>query len=81
MTHTEDDDAKATAIRALAQHAVIAALVRTHANPQTLSNLVEQFAESTRANLRATDWSDAQVQRFDQALSVLVNTLPPPVSK
>lgn len=81
MTHTEDDDAKATTIRALAQHAVIAALVRTHPNPQTLSNLVEQFAESTRANLLTTDWSDAQVQRFDQALSVLVNTLPPPVPK
>ena len=81
MPHTEDDDAKATAIRAMAQHAVIAALVRLHPEPQKLRDLVEQFAEAHRSTLLASNWTDEQVQRFDRVLGVLVNTLPPPSAK
>ena len=76
MNHSQDDDTKATAIRAMAQHAVIAALIRLHPEPQKLRDLVEQFAETHRAILLGSDWTDTQVQRFDEALSVLVNTLP-----
>ena len=81
MPFTADDDAKATAIRAMAQHAVVAALVRLHPEPQRLRDLVEQFAEAHRAILLASDWTDEQVQRFDHALDRLVNTLPPPSAK
>ena len=75
------DDARSTAVRAMAQHVVVMALVRLHPEPQKLSNLIEQFAEATRATLLASPFSDEQVQKFDRALSVLANTLPPPSAK
>ena len=80
MADSNHDDLRSNAIRAMAQHAVIAALVRLHPEPQKLRDLVEQFAEAHRAALLASDWPDAQVQLFDQALGVLVNTLPPPAA-
>lgn len=72
------DNEIATTARAMAQHAVVAALIRSHHEPQKLRDLVEQFAEAHRATLLASSWTDEQVQRFDRALDVLVNTLPPP---
>ena len=78
MPDNHRDDAISTATRAMAQHAVVAALVRLHPEPQKLRDLIEQFAEAHRAQLLATDWSDAQVQQFDKSLAVLTNTLPPP---
>jgi len=71
-------DARAAAIRAMAQQAVIAALVRLHPEPQQLSDLVDQFAEAHRAILLATDWPDGSLEIFERALRQLVNTLPPP---
>jgi len=78
MPPTEGE--KSTAIRAMAQHAVLAALVRLHPEPQALSNLVDQFAEAHRAILLATDWPDGSLELFEHALGRLVNTLPPPTS-
>ena len=78
MSQSDEDDAISTATRAMAQHVVVLALVRTHPESQRLRDLVEQFAEATRANLLASNWTDVQVQRFDLALGVLLNTLPPP---
>lgn len=75
------NDEIATTIRVMAQHAVVAALVRLHPEPQRLSDLVEQFAEAHRSTLLASNWTDEQVQRFDRVLGVLVNTLPPPSTK
>ena len=81
MPFTGDDNERATALRAMAQNAVVAALVRLHPEPQKLRDLVEQFAEAHRASLLASDWTDEQVQKFDHALDRLVNTLPPPSAK
>jgi hypothetical protein len=81
MPNSDQDDIISTTVRAMAQHVVILALVRTHPKPQELRDLVEQFAEATRANLLSTTWSDAQVQLFDRALDVILNTLPPPSAK
>lgn len=75
------DDEIATTIRAMAQHATIAALVRLHPEPQKLRDLIEQFAEAHRATLLASNWTDEQVQRFDKSLGVLVSTLPAPSAK
>ena len=80
-TREEENDARSTAVRAMAQHVVLLALVRLHPEPQKLRDLTEQFAEATRANLLASAFSDEQVQNFDRALSVLLNSLPPPSSK
>ena len=81
MTPTPSDDEVATALRAMAQHVVVMSLVRLHPEPQKLRDLIEHFAEATRSNLLASTYSDVQVQKFDRALSVLVNTLPPPSAK
>lgn len=75
---TDADDAISNTVRIMAQHAVVLALVRTHPEPQKLRDLVEKFAEATRANLLASRWTDAQVQQFDRSLGVLLSTLPPP---
>lgn len=75
------EDLQATAIRAMAQHVVIAALVRTHPDPQLLRDFVEQFAEAHRAILLASTWPDAQREIFEHALDRLVGTLPPPSAR
>ena len=80
-TDPEQDDAWSTAVRAMAQHVAVMALVRLHPEPQKLRDLMEQFAEATRANLLASPFSDDQVQKFERALSVIANTLPPPSAK
>ena len=78
---SDQDDARSTAVRAMAQHVAVMALVRMHPERQKLSDLIEQFAEATRATLLASPFSDEQVQKFDRALSVIVNTLPPTSAK
>lgn len=78
---SDSDDIISTTSRVMAQHAVVAALVRLHPEPQALRNLIEQFAETHRSTLLATDWTDAQIEVFDRALRVLTNTLPPPSAK
>jgi hypothetical protein len=81
MSSQDKDDVISNATRAMAQHAVVAALVRLHPEPQKLRDLVEQFAEAHRAHLLASDWTDVQVQQFDRSLAVLTNTLPPVSAK
>lgn len=84
MTDTVDDphrDARASAVRAMAQQAVLASLVRLHPEPQKLRNLVEQFAEPYRASLGASLFPDEHLDQFERALRQLVNTLPPPSAR
>jgi hypothetical protein len=61
----ENNDSISTAIRALAQHAVIAGLVRTHPDREHLLTVIEPFAEATRAMLLGSNWTDEQVHLFD----------------
>ena len=81
MPQQDINDAISNTTRLLAQHVTVLALVRLHPDPQALRDLVDQFAEATRANLLATNWTDEQVQQFDKSLGLLLNTLPPPSAK
>ena len=67
-----EDDLISNTVRALAQHVVILALVRTHPDLQTLRDTAEPYAEATRANLLASGWSDAQIEQFDKSLDLLL---------
>ena len=81
MADTVDDphrDARAAAVRAMAQQAVIAGLVRLHPEPQKLRDLIDEFAEANRAILLASPFPDEQLEKFEKALRQLLHTLPPP---
>ena len=80
-TPADDQGNRATAARALAQHVVVRAMLATHPEPQRLLALVGQYAEGTRANLLATDWTDEQVQVFETALDRLLAAIPQPSAK
>ena len=69
-----DSDAWALTARTMAQHAVIAALVRTHPNRDALTSIAQQFAEAHRAMLLASpNATDEHLEIFERSLRRLLD--------
>ena len=74
---SSDDEHWATAVRAMAQNAVIAGLVRTHPDREALIQAIAPFAEAHRASLLNSPAADRQLDAFDRALDRLLGIDPP----
>ena len=75
---TDSTEAWAAAVRAMAQHAVIAGLVRTHPDREALQRAVEQFAEAHRTMLLKSSATDEHLELFEHSLHRLLGTPLPP---
>ena len=70
-----DTEVQSLAAQLLALQVVVSALLRSHPSPESALAEVPALVEPVRAMLLITNWTDAQIEKFETELELLLRGL------